>query len=427
MSVRLTDTWLRNTVGKPQTKDFEKGEANGFGVRVRKSGAVSFIFRPVLATGEQIKMTLGRYPTMSLKEARETADKYRKIVDDGFDPRVSKAAEVYAHSQERTLEDVFMFWYTNFAVKNKTNSKLHLRSFELHIQKKYGGIYYKDVPRAEFIQDLMALAAIKPAVTDRVITDLRGAIDYARTNHFIEHPNFLTGVRRKHVGIVKGVRERVFDENDLLLFFVAVNNCSICVKNKVFLKLLLYYGCRGGELRQTKTDWLNFEAGEWTVPVSHTKTRKKVKRPIVRPITETVRPLWEAALSMSGNTDSVFTTMANRADMTDNPMTVGAVLGLPFTLQRWVSRNLKGADGKPYVWEHWSNHDLRRTARTMWQGEWSVMERMLGHVLPGETDVYDKRKSVEAMLPVYEQWWAYLAEVEARAMSGLGFTRVWAG
>lgn len=429
MSYRLTDTWLRNVAGKAQEKDFERGEADGFGVRVRKSGAVSFIFRPVLKSGKQIKMTLGKYPAMSLKEARELADGYRKSVEKGLDPRIVREGETQANLTEPTLTEVFMFWYDNYALQNIQSAKEHLRSFELHVQDKYGGKYYKDISRKEFLEDLMTLVKLKPAIGDRVLTDLKAAIDYARTHHRVNHPNFLEGVQRKHVGIKKQVGERALEEEEIALFFLALHRCAMSPKNKLMLRMLMYYGCRGIELRKTVRDWVNLDEGIWTIPWSETKTKKKVKKPLSRPISSLTAPLWEEAMALSGSSHYLFTNMKNRAEVDESPVTASALLNLPFTLQNWVQRNIRTESGEPFVWQHWSNHDIRRTARTFWYnhlgGEWSLCERMLGHVLPGETETYDKGTALDRMLPLYTKWWEYLANVERDVLGPYSFQQVW--
>ena len=57
--------------------------------------------------------------------------------------------------------------------------------------------------------------------------------------------------------------------------------------------------------------------------------------------------------------------------------------------------------------EHWSLHDLRRTARTNFSSfskNRDIHEIMLGHVLPNNQGVYDLHSYVAEQTEVYEKW-----------------------
>ncbi len=85
----LTDTWLRAHHRRVTEKEVSRSDGGALEARLR-NGAVSFVFRPVLKSGKRIKMTLGRYPEMTLAEAREEALKLRREVEKGRDPRKMK-------------------------------------------------------------------------------------------------------------------------------------------------------------------------------------------------------------------------------------------------------------------------------------------------------------------------------------------------
>ncbi len=58
--------------------------------------------------------------------------------------------------------------------------------------------------------------------------------------------------------------------------------------------------------------------------------------------------------------------------------------------------------------EHWTLHDLRRTARTNFSEltEPHIAEIMLGHKLPGVWQVYDRHGYIEEQRRAYSLWWA---------------------
>ena len=63
--------------------------------------------------------------------------------------------------------------------------------------------------------------------------------------------------------------------------------------------------------------------------------------------------------------------------------------------------------------DHWSMHDLRRTARTNFSAFTSrdVAELMVGHVMPGEQGTYDYYDYQKEMSKAYKKWWKKLSNL----------------
>ena len=67
----LTNTKIRSLA--PRAARYLESDGNGLSLDVLPSGKMSWIFRYRL-NGKQERVTLGRYPAMSLKAARERRD-----------------------------------------------------------------------------------------------------------------------------------------------------------------------------------------------------------------------------------------------------------------------------------------------------------------------------------------------------------------
>ncbi len=85
---KSTDKKLRALHGTERDKLVKLADGAGLMIRVTKKGAISWFFK--YRTGgcdtEADIITLGRYPDMSLKEAREVRDKCRNWLSLGKDP-----------------------------------------------------------------------------------------------------------------------------------------------------------------------------------------------------------------------------------------------------------------------------------------------------------------------------------------------------
>ena len=85
--ILINDKFIK-TLEKPTNavhKIYWDGKTTGFGVRITKSGAVSFVLRYVL-NGRERKYTIGDYPTHSVISARELALTLKSEIAQGFDP-----------------------------------------------------------------------------------------------------------------------------------------------------------------------------------------------------------------------------------------------------------------------------------------------------------------------------------------------------
>lgn len=69
----ISDSYLKACLNKEREKVEEKSDRDGLWVRVSKKGAVTFFYR-YRFLGKQDKMTLGSYPALSLKAAREEVE-----------------------------------------------------------------------------------------------------------------------------------------------------------------------------------------------------------------------------------------------------------------------------------------------------------------------------------------------------------------
>ncbi|MDP1912114.1 site-specific integrase [Brevundimonas sp.] len=80
---RLTKTLVDRAEPGSRTWD---SEVPGFGLRVTAAGTKSFIFQFRSRTNEQGRMVIGRYPSMTVEQARKAAREHRVAVDQGGNP-----------------------------------------------------------------------------------------------------------------------------------------------------------------------------------------------------------------------------------------------------------------------------------------------------------------------------------------------------
>ncbi|NNC72508.1 MAG: DUF4102 domain-containing protein, partial [Sphingomonadaceae bacterium] len=88
--MRLTDTKIRNT--KPSAREQKMADERGLFLVITPAGSKIWRLR-YWYNGKEKKLALGRYPLISLKDARRKRDDALRLVDEGIDPSQARKAE----------------------------------------------------------------------------------------------------------------------------------------------------------------------------------------------------------------------------------------------------------------------------------------------------------------------------------------------
>lgn len=417
----ITAIWLKNNHGKPRESVLEKADRDGLSVRVTKTGKIIFQFR-FRFQGKAARMDLGTYPLMSIKEAREAAQIRRSQLEEGHDPRTRREVERAAHSAALTNEAVYRLWHDKFAAQSKAAASEILRSFELHVFPEIGHLPADetDTPRwmvlLESIRDgktgpNKGKRAGKPApqIASRVLTNAQQCHKWARRWGYMTQQPLLGMTARSDLNIYKTKSSgRALSDEEIAVVLEATDRSRMAMRSKLFVKLLLFFGCRPGELRTARVEEFDFENMVWEIPPERHKTGAKTNRPLRRPIIEEVVPLLEEAMALSLNPKMLFSAESGPQELGDR-----ATLSYPTAIMNVATRQL----GVPLA--HLCLYDLRKTARTNWSplGPPHVCEVMLGHSLPGVWQVYDRHDYLTEQRAIYRQWWEKLREISASRRS----------
>lgn len=399
----LSDSWLKAASGKKREKRIEKTDRDGLSARVTPQGKIIFQIR-YRYNGKLARLDLGTYPLMTLKDARSEGQRLKSKLEQGHDPRVVKQLEKQAIINADSLEDIFRQWYESYCKKNKVGHHEILRSFELYVFPAIGHLPAEKVTLHEWLKLLEELAQVVPGIANRILTNAKQMLKWGVKRRLITH-NAISDINAtEDLHIKEQVGTRSLNAEEIKMVWLAIDKSRMAQKNKIFLKLCLFYGCRNGELRISEKEHFDFDDRVWTVPVENHKMGKKTKRPLLRPIIPEVEPLIKEAIRLSGGGKYLFNNIGSK-----EPMGRSAPLALPYNIMQWLRRH------HDYEMEHWSVHDLRKTARTNFSELTAphIAEIMLGHKLPGQWRVYDHYDYLKEQADAYSKWWVRLAELVA--------------
>ena len=126
MSRRLTQTMIQKLHNKPHTQStiIRDSDLKGFAARVSPKGAVSFICEGRIKGlgGSAKRITIGKYPSFSVDQARDTAKEHLRLMYQGVNPlKVQKdKIDVTQESDKYTLQAVFDEYLARKDLKPKT-------------------------------------------------------------------------------------------------------------------------------------------------------------------------------------------------------------------------------------------------------------------------------------------------------------------
>jgi integrase len=273
--VRLTDALVR-ALPVPEKDNYIKYErgpntVRRFGARVTANGDRAFVLGYSVA-GRERRLTIGSFPTWSTAAARKEAEKLRRDIDRGIDPLDQRIAERMAP----TVNDLADRYLAEHAVKKRTaadDESMIRRIIRPGLgNRKVASITFADVDRLH-----RGISRTTPYVANRVAALLSKMFSLA-VRWEMRPDNPCKGVERNPEE--RRYRYLTGDELRRLTAALAAHP-SPRVANAI--RLLLLTGARRGEVLSATWDEFDFEAGTWTKPSSHVKTKREHRLPLAAP------------------------------------------------------------------------------------------------------------------------------------------------
>ncbi|QXZ11710.1 integrase arm-type DNA-binding domain-containing protein [Pseudomonas sp. AO-1] len=277
----LTDTAVRQA--KAAEKEYSMTDASGLSLFVAPNGTKSWHFR-FSWHGKQPRMSLGTYPEITLKEAREQRDQARALVAKGIDPRLQRRKErrAAADSSVKTFEVVANEWYAFKLPRWAKSKRGAANQAQLYLDKdlvpSLGKIPIAEVTRSEVLATLR-------------IIERRGALNVARKCRTWLNEIFRFGIASGYLEMnpasdldivaAKEPPEKhnpMLRQHELKAFLTALREADLKDYTRSAVRLLLLTGVRTIELRSATIDQFDFDGALWTVPAGTVKQLKKVIR-----------------------------------------------------------------------------------------------------------------------------------------------------
>ena len=386
---KLTQAWAAKSSAEPGAERtiYWDEALESFGLMVTAAGARSFVVQ-YRANGVSRRLTI---KGSQLSKARKVARSVLGKVADGSDPvterRKAKAeatntlraiAEEYLRREERRLRSIGE----------------RRRIFEKYLYPRLGSRQIDGIKRSEIVRLLDQIEDKNgPSMADHVLSVLRRLMSW----HASRTDEFRTPITRgmARTKIKERARERVLSDEELRAVWKALEGWNVPYAHLV--RFLLLTATRLREAAQMHRGEVS--DAEWLIPAA----RQKSKRDFLLPLSHAASDVLAGAPTI-GRKGWVFTS--------DGERPIGGFSKYKRRLDARILDVLREKNPKAEPLPRWTNHDLRRTARSLMSRAGVLprhAEAALGHVIAGVEGTYDRHSYADEKRRAFE---ALAAQIE---------------
>ena len=375
----LTDLLLR----KIKTDGAERVEVwddrvPGLGVRVSSSGTKSFVLL-YRQNGKSKRMTLGRYPVLSLLDAREMATQALNKLTKGDDPQAEKQ-ENRSYPRFDKVVDEFVRLHCNRQNRESTARETE-RLLRVRFLPKWAGRDIREIGKRDVLAILDGIMDDgTPSAANHALSAVRKLFNWSVSRSIID-VSPCTGISKPAATVE---RERVLSDDELVAVWQAAATTGY--PYGTIVKLLILTAQRRNEVTGMRWSEIDTVAGTWSMPAERVKNGRFHQIPLP----PAACTLIEAV--PSDNEAYVFPARGNEERS--------------FSGFSKLKARLDQVSGV----SDWTLHDLRRTAATGLAGLGvapHVVEKLLNHTtgaLGGVAGIYNRFQYMPEMREALLKW-----------------------
>jgi integrase len=394
----LSDTAIKNA--KPGAKPIKLSDEKGMFLLIAPAGGKWWRLKYRFGGKEKL-LSLGTYPEVSLKAARDRRDDARKLLADGVDPSAHRKAVNSAKTERaaNSFEVIAREWYAKkLPGWAASNADKILRRLENDAFPWLGGMPIAEITPPELLKTLRRIEergavesahrmryyfgqifryAIATGRAERdVASDLRGALSTPESQH----------------------RAAITDPKAIGALLRAMDDYSGMFVTKCALRLAPLVFVRPGELRKAEWAEIDLDKAEWNIPAERMKMREPHLVPLSAQAVEILRELHQ----LTGHGRYVFP----GARTNGRPMSDNAILA---ALRRMG-----------FAKDEMSGHGFRAMARTILDEVLQVrpdfIEHQLAHAVRDPNGrAYNRTAHLAERRKMMQLWADYLDKLKAGA------------
>ena len=340
--VPLTVTKINSL--KPKEKDYKVFDGGGLFLLITKKGGKSWRFKYRFNDKEKV-ISLGTYPSFSLKNARDKKEEYKSLIANEIDPEEEKKKKkdnnkIIEIKKDNTFFKISQEWLEHYRSEVSENYHIKLgRALENYTYHFLKNKAIDEITRLDIIEVLKDLKAKGIQETaKRVYMLLNKVFMYAVTLEYVPH-NIISDIDQK---IVIGKREKKHyptftKDKDIKALLLAIDDYPGDYSTKMALKMLPYVFVRSFNIRHCEWSEIDFEKEEWTIP----KHKMKTKIEFILPLPPQVIKILNEIKEYTFESKYVFPSyILKNKPMSDNTL-ITALRRMGFTKEEFVPHSFR--------------------------------------------------------------------------------------
>jgi len=287
----LTDTQIRKA--KSREKPYKLTDERGLYLEVSPSGGKWWRFKYRFHDKEK-RLSLGVYPDIDLKTARERRDEARRLVANKIDPSEKRKAEKATRLEEaaNTFESIAREWHANRqnALEQSTLDGIIMR-MEKHLFPWIGSKPIARIEAPDLLEVLRRAESLELGETPRRLRQYCGQI--------FRYAIYTGRARRDPAGDLRGAlrphkpkhHAAVVEPKAVGELLRAIDGCTGEPVTHAALRLAPLVFVRPGELRRAEWTEIDLDRAEWRIPAVRMKMREAHFVPLSRQVVDILREL----------------------------------------------------------------------------------------------------------------------------------------
>lgn len=308
MAASVTDKQIPSAISQAKAagRPIKRFHDHGMYLLCKPSGAALWRFKYRVA-GRSKEISLGSYPEVSLKNARDRRLEVRRMVSDGIDPsEVRKAAKRGGASTfEKLAEEYLGNQAERLAVRTMEKLRWQLREF---VNPILGRRPVADIKPQELLAVLRRIEARGKTETAHKTKELVGRIFAYAISTGVAERNIAADLKGALKPRVVRNYPAITDPAKVGELLRAIDSFAGQPATSGALRLAPHVFLRPGELRQGKWKEIDFDSAQWRIPGS----RMKMKREHIVPLSRQSIEILKILEPITGDGEWIFPAIGGR-------------------------------------------------------------------------------------------------------------------
>jgi integrase len=301
----LKDTQVKNA--KPKAKSYKLTDGEGLHIEIKPNGAKLWRLRYRLH-GKESVYSIGKYPAVSLSQAREKRGEAKELIRQGINPSQFRKREKIkqAHESRNTFKAVANDWLARNT--DTWTEKTYLQRSRLltaDVFPQIGSLPMREISATQVLEIIQKIERRAPAMAviaqQAISAVFRLAIITLRADN--DPVQVIRGVLKP----TKTAHHKILTKEELPDFLRALEDFTGSYTSRIALQLSLLTLARSNEVLKASWEEFDLEQALWTKPAENVKEREEHTVPLPTQAIDLLKGL----KLLTGNRDHLF---PNKAD-----------------------------------------------------------------------------------------------------------------